>query len=500
MKKTLLILVLLVGTMTSLASVDSLRVVYRSNDSLALMRAYTITSSSGIIQTVITNTITQWTDTSYALVAQGVYRDTLGFGPLQAGSPYHIVMKTMEFSGIDSLVLDDSTLSSPQSIGPVILGTPTISSVSTMYTDVSVPWNKNGSNTIFLTWQWRDVSGGSWVTDSVVEDWTINQSGVSTYTFLGLPGDSIYVRVLGLGLQDTTYTNVVSDSVLVVFLELPASPPSFISTNATQISSSGASVSFTISADSIGGVRYVESSTDPSFGSSVTTYPIAGYTSGVHTYTYAVSGYQPMTTVYVRMRLISSNSNWSTVDTTVSFTTTGGAFEIVLDSVHAYATSAMGYARYASGGNSSNTLWFYVYSTSDTVNPVAFSSLMSSLPQGNYTPYSDIVSGLSSNNCYYMKVFMFNSIGYTESPAMYFCTQGVTGVDEHALTHISLYPNPAKSFISLRGYKGIISVMNMAGSIVLETHVESEEQLPINLPSGLYVVRGEGWLEKLIVE
>jgi hypothetical protein len=99
-----------------------------------------------------------------------------------------------------------------------------------------------------------------------------------------------------------------------------------------------------------------------------------------------------------------------------------------------------------------------------------------------------------------MKAFMFNSIGYTESPAMYFCTQGMTGIGENTLTHISLYPNPAKSFISIRGYKGIISVMNMAGSIVFETRVESDEQLPINFPSGLYLVRGEDWSEKLIVE
>lgn len=72
--------------------------------------------------------------------------------------------------------------------------------------------------------------------------------------------------------------------------------------------------------------------------------------------------------------------------------------------------------------------------------------------------------------------------------------------------NLVLIPNPAKEYITIKGLHSIgkMSIYNLTGQKVLESEVINSRPLPINLFSGLYIVKitsdQKSITKKLIVE
>jgi hypothetical protein len=64
-------------------------------------------------------------------------------------------------------------------------------------------------------------------------------------------------------------------------------------------------------------------------------------------------------------------------------------------------------------------------------------------------------------------------------------------ITQNITEEISIYPNPASSYIQLQGISNdsLIQLYSMTGKKVLETKVNSEDPIPLNLSTGVYLVR-----------
>ena len=73
----------------------------------------------------------------------------------------------------------------------------------------------------------------------------------------------------------------------------------------------------------------------------------------------------------------------------------------------------------------------------------------------------------------------------------------VTGVDENDLTLFKVYPNPASGRFVIEG-KGVVTITNVLGQTLLTRVIDG--QATIELPQGLYFVKMNGRIMKILVE
>ena len=71
---------------------------------------------------------------------------------------------------------------------------------------------------------------------------------------------------------------------------------------------------------------------------------------------------------------------------------------------------------------------------------------------------------------------------------------------------MSIYPNPAKDYITVFGIpnSGTIQIYNVSGAKLYENQIKGETQLNINLASGVYLVKISSdtniEIKKLVIE
>lgn len=473
----------LFGPMLLTQSIDSVKVVYRGYDSLAVARYFSV-ATNALVQTTFANGIANPVSTTIQNIT-GVFSDTVGVGGLMSGSIYTITTVVVQIdSSADTVVVLDSTLAgipTPVDIGPMI----SVSSISSYSALLTVPYQRNGGGTVFVTWQ-DSVSGGAWSYLTTHQISGVNPTGNDTLTVFQNPNTSRWYRAIGIN-QMFPLIPDTSQSVVVVTLPLLANPPIVDSVIVTSITSQGGIVTITVSADSIGGVLFVETTC----GGNTTSYTPIAYSAGTHSYQVTVTACGPLQTVAIAVSLISSNTNWSTVSASATFQTSSGPFEVAITSCFAIGAVASVDVTYSSGGYANNSFYLYAFNTWDINfnNAIAFSQIYSGVPQavgGTYT--MSITTGLSPGTTYLLKAYLFNALGQIESLPCTVTMPGTTSISENEKFIEYLFFSEGVLNYSTKD-NDELTVCDMTGHVLFNENISYTGSIPMNYPRGMYFVR-----------
>ncbi len=493
MKKTLLLLAVmyvhavaigqnLFGPMLT-QSIDSVKIVYRGYDSLAVARYFGI-ATNALVQTTFANGITNPVSTPVQYV-NGVVSDTVGVGGLMSGSVYTISTVVAQIgSGTDSIVIMDSTLAglpTPVGVGPMI----SVSNVSSYSGLLTVPYQRNGGGSVFVTWEYS-LSGGTWSYLTTHQISGVNPNGYDTLTVFQNPNTTHFYRAIGIN-QMFPLVPDTAQIVMVETLPLLANPPVVDTVVVTSITSQGGIVMITVSADSIGGVLFVETTC----GGNTTSYTPVAYSVGTHSYQVTVTTCGPLQTVAITVSLISSNTNWNTVSSGATFQTSSGPFEIAITNCFAVGSVATTDVNYSSGGYANNSMYLFASPTWDTTfsNPAGYSQIYSGIPQAIGGVYSmSITSGLSPGVTYLLKAYLFNALGLIESSYCTVTMPGTTSIEENGKpTENLFFSEGAVRYKAKEGDKLIIT--DIVGRCLFSEHVSDTGQITIDFPRGIYIAR-----------
>lgn len=467
--------------------IDSAKVVYRGYDSITVSRSW-LSSGFVFITTTFTNlTISQPSVNLLPLSTTGNGTDTVGLSGLMPGAVYQIVVRATDGVSIDSIVIIDSTLASPPTpvdIGPMI----TVSNISSYSGLLTVPYQRNGGGTVFVTWQ-DSASGGSWATLSVHQIVGVNPIGFDTLTVFQSPNTTKWYRAFGVNQMFPSNPDTANKSS-VTTLPLLANPPAVDSVVATSITSQGGIVTIYVTADSIGGVLFVETICG---GNTVSYTPIA-YGAGTNSYQINVVTCGPLEIVTVSIQLISSNPNWSTVTSTATFQTSSGPFEISILNCSSTAGVVTANVNYSSGGYANNGMYLFASPTWDTTfsNPAGYSQIYSGVAQalnGAFTMH--ITDSLASGTTYNLKAYLFNALGLVETASYCtFTTPGTTSVLENGKPTKNLFFSVGEGMLKYQtGENDILTVIDMTGRTLVEEKVSQAGEVTIDFPSGIYLAR-----------
>ena len=468
------------------ASIDSVKVIYRGYDSLAIAR-YFGASTNALVQSTFANGIVTPVSTPIQSISGSVV-DTVGFSGLMPGSVYTITTVIADIvTGTDTIVIVDSTLSNPPTpvdIGPMI----TVSNISSYSGLLTVPYQRNGGGTVFVTWQ-DSASGGSWATLSVHQIVGVNPIGFDTLTVFQSPNTTKWYRAFGINQMFPSNPDTANKSS-VTTLPLLANPPAVDSVVVTSITSQGGIVTIYVTADSIGGVLFVETTCG---GNTVSYSPIA-YSAGTNSYQINVITCGPLDIVTVSIQLISSNPNWSTVTSTATFQTSSGPFEISFSSCSAVGTVVSADVIYSSGGYANNSMYLYAFESWDITfsNGVGYSQLYFGVGQASSGTFTmSITSGLSPGTTYILKAYLFNTLGLIETAS--YCTvtmPGTTSVLENGRPTLNLFFSESEGILKYKTVENdILTVIDMTGRTLMEEKVSQIGEVAIDFPSGIYLAR-----------
>ncbi|MBP6856439.1 MAG: T9SS type A sorting domain-containing protein [Candidatus Pacebacteria bacterium] len=460
-------------------SLDSVTVIHRGYDSLAIVRHFGA-GTSAIAQTTFYNGITP-PSVSSPISISGAVIDTVGMGGLMAGSVYTINTVFIQGTLIDSIVIVDSTLSSPPSpldVGPTIV----VSNTTSYSALLTVPFNRNGGGTVFMTWQ-DSTSGGQWnflTTHQVVGT---NDLGNDTLTVFQSPATTRWYRAIGFNQMfplflDTSLHAVVTTPALL------ANPPSFDTISVSNITDQGGVVTVTLSADSIGGVVFVQIVC----GGQTYSLPPQAYSAGTSSLNFLVTVCGPLDSVTVNVQIISSNPAWTTVYGSTGFSTASGLYEISITNCYSVGQTGMVDILYSTGGYGNNSMYLLAFLPNDLNNAIAFSQIYSGLPSalgGTYTMM--IMSGLMPSTTYVVKAYIFNQLGQMDD----MCTltmPGTTSVDENEKNSTKIFFDGENSAIHFSGFGNeTLSVYDLQGRCLHSSDIQSNGSYNVDLVSGVYI-------------
>ncbi len=502
MKKILLLLTVLSMQTASygqhffwqmLQSVDSVKVIYRGYDSLAIAR-YFGASTNALVQSTFANGIVTPVSTPIQNISGSVV-DTVGFSGLIPGSLYTITTVIADIvTGTDTIVIVDSTLSSPPNpvdIGPTIM----VSDITTHSALLTVPFDRNGGGAVFVTWE-DSVSGGSWSYLLTHQISGTNTQGDDTLTVFQNPNTTRWYRANGINQMFPLFPDT-ANIVSVTTFPLLANPPTIDSISFSNVTDQGGMVSVHISADSLGGVVFVQIVC----GGQTYSLPPTAYSSGISTHTFSISTCGPLDTVDVYIQVISSNPNWNTINSGITFMTSSGIFEIAIQNCahNVGAGIATVNVLYSSGGYDNNTLYIFAFDENDVNfnSALGFSQIYTGVPeaqQGNFTMY--ITTGLMSWMTYAYKAYMFNPLGLIQSsPCVPIATNvfEVSGQDEY----LSLL-NSNQLTYRIEGTHPLF-IVDVMGRILSKEFVTGKGEYDISLlHPGMYIATINGKSEKFV--
>lgn len=452
--------------------------IYTGQDSLAYVRTWSTTGTTVLLSSTLTNTVTQQTHVVLPVSAPSSGSDTIGFGGLIANAPYKVVFRLFDGFTLDSVVVYDSTFGGVPSPASLSLS---VVSVGQTNATLALNWNQNNGGIIFATYE-DSTAGGSWnfVTAKVFSG---SNSGIDTLVVSQQPGTTKYYRAHGynqmfpLGIDTTPY-------VAVTIIPLLATPPSIGQMSVVQIDSTGGSLILPIEADSVGGVAFIQITSN----GSIWTLPNLTFLSFDSTYVVPIGNCDPLSSVLVTVTLYSYNPAWATHTDTISFVTASGPFEISILGCYATGTNSIGIdVEYSSGGVVSNTIYAYAFLPGDTSVAVGYSQ-MYSVGLGQNTLFTvPITTGLSQGAMYDVRVYQFNStLGQVQSSG--YCsttTLGTTGVDEHIpLQKKIFYDSSSESISNYYGYT--FSVLDVSGRCI---YTGNQTTLSMSeFPATLYLI------------
>lgn len=470
----------------SIYSIDSVEVIHRGYDTLAISVDW---SSNGFV--VLTTTFTNMTTMQSTSLAPSVYNsggtDTLGAGSLMAGAVYMITVRATDGITADSVIVFDSTLSSPPTpvdIGPMI----TVSSISSYSGMLTVPYQRNGGGVVFVTWQ-DSASGGSWTTLSVHQIVGVNPTGFDTLTVFQSPNTTKWYRAFGINQMFPSNPDTANKSS-VTTLPLLANSPVIDSVVVTSITSQGGIVTFYITADSIGGVLFVETTC----GGNTSSYAPIAYSAGTNSYQLNVASCGPLDIVTVSIQLISSNPNWIIVTSTETFQTSSGPFEISILNCSFNGGVVTANVNYSSGGYANNGMYLFAFESWDLTfsNAVGYSQIYSGVGQASNGAFTmHIIDPLASGTTYNLKAYLFNALGLVETASYCtFITPGTTSVLENGKPTKNLFFSVGEGMLKYEtGENDILTVIDMTGRTLVEEKVSQIGEVAIDFPSGIYLAR-----------
>ncbi len=111
------------------------------------------------------------------------------------------------------------------------------------------------------------------------------------------------------------------------------------------------------------------------------------------------------------------------------------------------------------------------------------------------------ITGLLPNTTYYVRAYATNISGTCYGSEISFTTSMSTGFDELNQSALSIYPNPAINgfILNIGDQKSLLSIYDLSGSLMLNIPISGKSYIDItNLPCGVYIVKANGMVKKLI--
>ena len=137
--------------------------------------------------------------------------------------------------------------------------------------------------------------------------------------------------------------------------------------------------------------------------------------------------------------------------------------------------------------------------TETSITLVAIESYEYSINGGEWQS-SPVFEDLTPNTSYTFTQRKMETRSHYASPASpeaVFCTLPYDHLCENHRSTFKIYPNPAKSCITIEG-SGTLTIANVLGQIVLTKEIENKAK--VELPQGLYFVTLSGETRKIVVE
>jgi len=164
------------------------------------------------------------------------------------------------------------------------------------------------------------------------------------------------------------------------------------------------------------------------------------------------------------------------------------------------ATTATGNLTVTNLGYPTPTQYGVVWSTSP--NPTV--DLLTKTTQGTASTtgaFTSSITGLTQGTTYYVKAYATNAAGTIYGDEVTFTTSIPTGLDKTAVESLSLYPNPASEgfYINVGEETTLVQISDLSARLILTQQVIGEGYIDISiLPKGVYIVKSNGFVAKLV--
>jgi len=450
--------------------------VNANNASTAVSFDYGLTTSYGTSVTATQSPVSGTTATSVSYVLTGLVPNTT----------YHFRVKGVNTAG--TTYGTDLTFATLAAVPTATTASATAITTTEAILNGSV--NANNASTAVSFEYGLTPNYGTSVT-AVPGTATGTTATAVSYGLTGLvPNTTYHYRVNGVNTAGTTNGTDLTFTTT-------AAVPSITTTSATDISTTSATLNGSINANNASTAVSFEYGLTPNYGTSVTAVPRTATGTTAIAVSYGLTGLVPNTTYHYRVNGV--NTAGTTNGTDLTFTTTAVVPTVTTTSATGITTTGATLNGSVNANNASTAVNFEYgltpnYGTSVTAVPGTVTGTTA-------TAVSYGLTGLVPNTTYHYRVVSVNVAGTVIGQDQSFSTAIASGMNETTVDALSIYPNPASEGFYMQSGENTtrVYITDLSARLVLTQQVTGKSYINISkLPKGVYIVKVNGLVEKLV--